>query len=148
MSGDVLTRGQAAFRQHCQACHGADMRGVLPGMPSLVGVTSRIDADAIRAIVQEGQGQMRPLLEIGSADLNAIVTYLTATNPFGRGGGPVRAGGPPLPPGPVVASGGAPQPPAAGARHGPVLSRASAATPATSRGRTTLTRRACRRRAT
>ena len=71
VSGDVLTRGQTAFRQHCQACHGADMRGVLPGMPSLVGVTSRIDADAIRAIVQEGQGQMRPLLEIGSADLNA-----------------------------------------------------------------------------
>jgi quinoprotein glucose dehydrogenase len=111
VSGDVLSRGQGAFQQYCQSCHGADLRGTLPGMPSLVGVTSRLDADAIRAIVQEGQGQMRPLLEIGSADLNAVVAYLAATNPF-RGGGPgARAGGPPLPPGPVVASGGAPQPP-------------------------------------
>jgi quinoprotein glucose dehydrogenase len=119
VSGDMLTRGQAAFRQHCQACHGADQRGVLPGMPSLLGVTSRLDADAIRAVVQEGQGQMRPLLEIGSADLNAVVAYLTATNPFGRGAGPARGGGPPLPPGPVVATGGAPQPPLPPRGQGP-----------------------------
>jgi quinoprotein glucose dehydrogenase len=119
VSGDVLTRGQAAYKQHCQVCHGADMRGVLPGMPSLVGVTSRLDADAIRAIVQEGQGQMRPLLEIGSADLNAVVAYLTATNPF-RGGGPgPRGAGPALPPGPVVGSGGAPQPPIPPRGQGP-----------------------------
>jgi quinoprotein glucose dehydrogenase len=121
VGGTQLSQGQAAYKQHCQTCHGADLRGTLPGMPSLVGVTSRIDADAIRAIVQEGQGQMRPLLDIGSADLNAVVAYLTATNPFGRGGGAAaaRVGGPPLPAGPVVASGGAPQPPVPARGLGP-----------------------------
>jgi quinoprotein glucose dehydrogenase len=64
---------------------------------------------------------MRPLLDIGSADLNAVVAYLTATNPFGRGGGAAaaRVGGPPLPAGPVVASGGAPQPPVPARGLGP-----------------------------
>ncbi|MCC7008468.1 MAG: PQQ-binding-like beta-propeller repeat protein [Acidobacteria bacterium] len=111
-SGTVLSRGQAAYAQHCSTCHGANMQGAQPGVPSIVGVTSRMDADAIRAIVQEGRGLMRPLLEIGSQDLNAIVAYLTATNPFGRGGGANAAamGGPSLPPGPTVATGGAPRP--------------------------------------
>jgi quinoprotein glucose dehydrogenase len=74
-----------------------------------------MDPDAIRAIVQEGQGLMRPILDVGSSDMTAILAYLSATNPFGRGGGGRgrggRGAGPPLPPGPVVASGGAPQPP-------------------------------------
>jgi quinoprotein glucose dehydrogenase len=112
VSGDTLTRGLNAYRQSCGSCHGADMRGAMPGVPSIVGVTSRMDPDAIRALVQEGQGQMRPILDIGSAELNAIVAYLTFSNPFGRGGGAGAgaAAGPPLPPGPVVAKGGAPQP--------------------------------------
>jgi quinoprotein glucose dehydrogenase len=113
-SGTQLSQGQAAFKQHCQACHGANLQGTLPGMPSLVGVTDRMDPEAIRAIVQEGQGLMRPLLDIGSADLTAIITFLTATNPAGRGGGGGgrgAGGGPPLPPGPVVARGGVTTPP-------------------------------------
>jgi quinoprotein glucose dehydrogenase len=48
-----------------------------------------------------------------------VIAYLTASNPFGRGGGPVRAGGPPLPPGPVVGTGGAPQPPLPPRGQGP-----------------------------
>ena len=119
-SGTVLSRGQAAYGQHCASCHGANMQGAAPGVPSIVAVTSRMDADAIRAIVQEGRGVMRPLLEIGSADLNAIVSYLTATNPFGRGGGAGAAvGGAPLPPGPIVATGGAPRPPVPARGIGP-----------------------------
>jgi len=119
-SGTVLSRGQAAYTQQCASCHGANMQGAVPGVASIVGVTSRMDADAIRAIVQEGRGQMRPNLELGSQDLNAIVAYLTATNPFGRGGVPAGAmGGPALPPGPVVATGGAPRPPVPARGLGP-----------------------------
>jgi quinoprotein glucose dehydrogenase len=43
-----------------------------------------------------------------SDQLTAVIAYLAATNPTGRGVGPAA---PAFPPGPVVASGGAPQPP-------------------------------------
>ena len=39
----VLNEGRRAYTQYCAACHGADQRGAIPGVPSLVGVTDRID---------------------------------------------------------------------------------------------------------
>jgi len=112
LSGGTLTQGQHAYGQYCSSCHGADQRGA-PGVPSLLGVTDRMDADAIRALVNEGRGQMRAVLEISSADLTSTIAYLSYTNPAGRGaaGGGRATSTAPLPPGPVVARGGAPQPP-------------------------------------
>ena len=85
-------------------------------MPSLVGVTDRIDEESLRVIVSEGRNNMRPILDASNEEIRAIYTYLRSTNPAGRGGGGGRGrgggrGGAPLPPGPVVASGGAPRPP-------------------------------------
>src|SRR5262245_12385127 len=107
-----LNQGQRAFTQYCSACHGADQRGAIPGVPSLVGVTDRIDEESVRVIVSEGRNNMRPILDATNEEIQAIYAYLTITNPAGRGGaaGRGRVGGPPLPPGPVVASGGAPRP--------------------------------------
>ena len=50
-------------------------------------------------------------------DLTAVIAFLNSTNPFrtGRGAGPA----PTFPPGPVVASGGAPQPPVPARGLGP-----------------------------
>jgi quinoprotein glucose dehydrogenase len=50
---------------------------------------------------------MRPVSDITAEDLTAVIAYLSGTNPTGRGAG---AATPAFPPGPVVASGGAPQP--------------------------------------
>src|SRR5439155_21843219 len=117
-----------AYRQYCQSCHGADLRGAVPGAASIVSVTDRMDDDAIRSVVNEGRGTMRQV-EIGQAELTAIIAYLSASNPNGRGGGAGAAaaargrgrgrigGESELPPGPVVARGGAPQP-ALPARYG------------------------------
>jgi quinoprotein glucose dehydrogenase len=118
IDGTLATQGQRAFTQYCVACHGADQRGAIPGIPSLVGVTDRIDQESLRVIVSEGRNNMRPILDASNEDIRAIFTYLQITNPNGFGGGGGRGrgrgagrGGPPLPPGPVVASGGAPRPP-------------------------------------
>ena len=60
----ALQAGFAAYQQNCQSCHGADLQGgVVPGAPSLVGVTDRMGEDAIKAIVTGGRGQMRPVPE-------------------------------------------------------------------------------------
>jgi quinoprotein glucose dehydrogenase len=110
-SGEQLTQGVAAYREHCQSCHGADLRGAVAGASSLISVTDRMDDDQIRSVVNEGRGIMRPV-EIDSADLTAVIAYLTYANPGRRGGGGARGRiAEPLPPGPVVARGGAPMPP-------------------------------------
>ena len=113
--GGIAATGAAVFTQHCQVCHGTDLQGAMPGVPSLIGVTTRMGDDAIRAIITGGRGLMRPFPDISTEDQTALIAFLG--NPFaGRGGGGGgfrgRGGnaGPPLPPGPVVASGGVPLP--------------------------------------
>ena len=110
--GEVLNQGVAAYQQYCQSCHGADLGGAVPGAASILNVTDRMDDDAIRAVVNEGRGTMRAV-EVSPSELTAVIAYLTYVNPSARGSGPGRRGPAPaeLPPGPVVARGGAPHPP-------------------------------------
>jgi quinoprotein glucose dehydrogenase len=119
-----MQAGFLAYQTHCTVCHGADLRGALPGASNLVGITDRVAEDAIKAAVTGGKGQMRPVSAITEPELNAVIAYLatfSATGGRGRGGRGGRGGGPAveLPPGPVVASGGAPQPPAPQRYGGP-----------------------------
>jgi quinoprotein glucose dehydrogenase len=109
-----LQAGFAAYQQYCTGCHGADLRGALPGVASLVGVTDRMGEDAIKAVVTGGQGQMRPVSSISEFELTSVIAYLASTSPSaGRGRAGGRGSGSPetFPAGPVVARGGAPQPP-------------------------------------
>ena len=109
----ALQAGFQGYQTYCRACHGADLKGALPGAASLVGVTDRMGEDAIKAVVTGGKGQMRPIDGITDGELTQVIAYLGNSSPtagrgrLGRGGG----GNETFPPGPVVASGGAPQPP-------------------------------------
>jgi len=101
--------GQQAYQQFCQPCHGAIQQGGLGGRaPALVDIANRIGEDAVRATVTGGKGDMRPVTGITGAELTAVVNFLT--NPV-QGGGRGVANLGPLPPGPVVASGGVRLPP-------------------------------------
>jgi quinoprotein glucose dehydrogenase len=110
--GVALQAGLVAYQQHCQACHGSNLAGAVPGTSSLVGVTDRMSEDAIKAIVTGGRGLMRPVPSVTEDELTAIVAYLASSSPA-RASGSGRSGGPApvFPPGPVVAKGGAQQPP-------------------------------------
>jgi quinoprotein glucose dehydrogenase len=101
-------QGALVFQTNCQACHGADLMGAAPGVPSLVGVTNRMADDAIRAIITGGRGLMRAVPDLSATDLSNVIAFLAVRSPFGsaRPGRSVPA----IPPGPVVARGGAPQP--------------------------------------
>ena len=66
-AGRVALRSQAgflAYQQYCTACHGANLRGALPGVADLVGITDRIGEDAIKAAITGGKGNMRPVSSI------------------------------------------------------------------------------------
>jgi quinoprotein glucose dehydrogenase len=108
----ALQAGFQGYQTYCRSCHGADLKGALPGAASLVGVTDRMAEDAIKAVVTGGKGQMRPV-DITEAEIGPIIAYLANSSPTaGRGRLAGRGAGPEtFPPGPVVGSGGAPQPP-------------------------------------
>jgi quinoprotein glucose dehydrogenase len=109
--GGALQAGYLSYQQHCAVCHGSNLQGVVPGAPSLVAVTDRMGEDAIKAVVTGGKGLMRPVPSVSEVELSAVIAYLAASSP-NRPGGRGRGAPPPVfPPGPVVARGGAPQPP-------------------------------------
>jgi quinoprotein glucose dehydrogenase len=110
--GSAPQAGIVAYQQYCQLCHGTDLTGAVPGTPTLVGVTDRMGEDALKAIVTGGRGLMRPVPNITEVEVNAVIAYLATSSPS-RGGGRGRGAGPApvFPPGPIVARGGATQPP-------------------------------------
>jgi quinoprotein glucose dehydrogenase len=111
MAGDLSAAGEGVYQQHCAACHGAKLETPVAGVPSLVGVTNRLSEDVMASVITGGRGMMRPIPGLSNTDVTAVLAYLArhSGNGGGRGGG--RGAGPALPPGPVVASGGAQTPP-------------------------------------
>jgi quinoprotein glucose dehydrogenase len=99
-------RGQTAYVQYCQSCHGADRNGLDGAGVSLVDIGSRVTPDLFKTYINNGKGRMPAQLHIDDATITSIYAFL---NPGGRGGRP--GAGPAsnaMPEGPVVASGGAP----------------------------------------
>jgi quinoprotein glucose dehydrogenase len=99
--------GLAVFQRDCQACHGADRSGT-PNGASLIGVAGRLSTEEMRSTVLNGKGRMPPLPHLSASELDAVVSYLSLADSFGRGGRGRGAGAgvePAFPPGPVVQSG-------------------------------------------
>ncbi len=108
--------GLGVFQQNCQVCHGADRAGT-PNGAALVGVASRLSTEEMRSAVTNGKGRMPPMPHLSSADVDAVVAYLTAADAGGRGGrGRGAAANVTFPPGPVVQSGPAVVRPGGGGR--------------------------------
>jgi quinoprotein glucose dehydrogenase len=98
--------GQAIYTRECQACHGADRAGTENGV-SLLDVTTRLDAAAIRGTLTTGKGRMPAFPHLSETDLETIVNFIVSPPNAAVGRGRGRANATPFPPGPVVGSGGA-----------------------------------------
>jgi quinoprotein glucose dehydrogenase len=108
---ETLKRGEAAYIEHCAACHGADRAGT-PAGPSLIAAGSQINGSHFRRIINFGNGRMPPIPHVSDQQAGEILAYL------GGGGRPRRPGdipAGPTPEGPVVAIGGIARPQPGGA---------------------------------
>jgi quinoprotein glucose dehydrogenase len=78
--------GQVAYQQNCQMCHGADRLGIESSGPALIANGApRFDAAAIRTVLAGGKGRMPAQPHLTNADVDNLVTFLTAPAAGGRG---------------------------------------------------------------
>ena len=78
INGTPETKGEVVYLQNCRMCHMANMAGQPPSIPSLVGVVDRLGANQVRAIVQDGRGDMPAVSGLTSSDLDHLIAYLRA----------------------------------------------------------------------
>jgi quinoprotein glucose dehydrogenase len=70
-------KGRTVFQSHCRLCHGADLAGQPPAVPSLVNIGSRLPVDQIRSVVSHGRGPMPAFPKLSAAVLDSLVAYLS-----------------------------------------------------------------------
>lgn len=70
-------KGRVIFQSNCRLCHGVDLAGQPPAVPSLVDVGSRLSADQIRAVVTSGRGPMPAFPKLSDAALNSLLAFLS-----------------------------------------------------------------------
>jgi quinoprotein glucose dehydrogenase len=99
-----IAEGRGHYEQRCQSCHGGNLMGG-GNYPSLVDITGRLGGDAVREKITGGGPGMPPTSDLTEPQLAALVGFLA--NPSVIASSDAGAA-PELPPGPVVASGGAP----------------------------------------
>ncbi len=69
-------RGRAVFQSQCRLCHGADLQGQPPAVPSLIDVGSRLKADDVRGAVTHGRGPMPAFSGLSPKEVDSLVAYL------------------------------------------------------------------------
>jgi quinoprotein glucose dehydrogenase len=69
-------RGRAVFATNCRLCHGADLKGQPPAVPSLVDIGARHTQAEIRSIVRQGDGPMPAFSRLSDVAVDSLLAYL------------------------------------------------------------------------
>jgi quinoprotein glucose dehydrogenase len=75
--GSPEEKGRAVFQSNCRLCHGADLAGQPPAVPSLVNAGSRLSSDQIRSVVTHGRGPMPAFPRLSHAAVDSLLAYLS-----------------------------------------------------------------------
>ena len=68
--------GRAVYLRNCGNCHGDEMKGAPPQLPSLVNIKAKFTAGQLAAIVKQGAGRMPAFPSIGAPEMTALVEYV------------------------------------------------------------------------
>lgn len=86
-------KGHFIFESNCRSCHGADLKGLPPGIPSLVDIGARMSREQIEGILTQGRGPMPGFPKLPTADLQSLIALLL--NPSRASALPSTAPSPP-----------------------------------------------------
>ena len=75
-TGTVQMQGRSLFEANCSLCHGSDLKGRPPAIPSLQSVHDRLSADEITKTIRSGKGAMPSFAKLGDADIASVVAFL------------------------------------------------------------------------
>ncbi len=68
---------QMLFRTQCASCHGQDMKGSPPELPSLIGIASRRSGAEIANVIRKGVGRMPAFAGLTDEAVDALVKYIS-----------------------------------------------------------------------
>lgn len=68
----------ALYQTQCAACHGMEMKGSPPELPSLVGIASRRSETEIKNVIVKGVGRMPSFAGLTDEAVDALVQYISA----------------------------------------------------------------------
>ena len=69
---------RAIYMSQCSVCHGDNMAGLPPAMPSLIGVGERLTPAQIATTVKNGKGRMPGFPNLTEDQLFALINFLTS----------------------------------------------------------------------
>lgn len=75
-TGEHSPRG--IYMSQCSICHGENMAGSPPALPSLIGVGARLTAVQIAATIKNGKGRMPGFPNLSDDEASALIGYLTS----------------------------------------------------------------------
>lgn len=70
------TGSRALYLSQCSLCHGENRTGSPPALPSLIGVTTRLDAKSIASTIKDGKGRMPGFPNLSEEQLSGLVAFL------------------------------------------------------------------------
>jgi len=84
--------GALSYAQHCAICHGDAREGILPGFPPLMGIKRQMSDDKITELIHKGKGRMPGFRKLQDGELDALLKFVTSTEPSVQSAGAGEAG--------------------------------------------------------
>ncbi|MGD0221161.1 MAG: pyrroloquinoline quinone-dependent dehydrogenase [Terriglobia bacterium] len=72
----IEQQGHFIFESNCRSCHGADLKGLPPAIPSLVNVGASLNREQIEGVVRQGRGPMPGFPRLPEPDLKALIAFV------------------------------------------------------------------------
>lgn len=89
--GTDETRGHSVYANNCSACHGADLQGKPPAIPSLDRIGMRLSDEELHNTVKFGRAPMPAFSQLSNVEVDALLAYLKHPEKAGASSSPVKS---------------------------------------------------------